>query len=87
MALNFLNDMRSYDASRQYVTFWGHDSAFEVTFRLDTTALKRFSGLDTLSEAIALKAFDENRDRIRFAAQKMYQGKPERYVELSAQDM
>jgi hypothetical protein len=87
MALSFLNDMRSYDSSHQYVTFWGHDSAFEVTFRLDHSALKRFAGLDILSEAAALKAFDENVVSIRFAAQKMYQGKRERYFELSERDM
>ncbi|MDR3376372.1 MAG: DUF1488 domain-containing protein [Ancalomicrobiaceae bacterium] len=87
MALDFLNDSRSYDPSHQYVTFWGHDSAFEITFRLDHAALSRFAGNDTLSEAAALNAFDTNIAYIRSIARKLYQGNPKRYWELSAKDI
>jgi len=87
MALDFLNDARSYDPSRQCVSFWGHDSAFEVTFRLDHAALSRFAGQESLSEPIALQAFDANLVRIRNAARKLYKGPQKRYWELSVNDI
>ena len=87
MALDFLNDARSYDTSRQCVSFWGHDAAFEVTFRLDHTALSRFAGQESLSEQIALKAFDANVVHIRNAARKLYKGPQQRYLEMSIKDM
>jgi hypothetical protein len=87
MALNFLNESRSYNSSHQYITFWGYDSAFEVTFRLDHTALQQFSGLDNPGEDAALQAFDANISRIRLAAQTIYKGKRDRYFELSAKDV
>jgi hypothetical protein len=87
MALEFLNDARSYDASRQCVSFWGHDFAFEVTFRLDHTALSSFTGQEPLSEPTALKAFDANLARIRKAARKLYRAGSKRYLEISVKDM
>ena len=87
MALDVLNDARSYDASRQCVSFWGYDAAFEVTFRLDQSALSLFAGEATLSETIALKAFDANVVQIRKAARKHYKGLQHRYLEMSSKDM
>ncbi len=87
MSLEFLNEARSYDAARQCISFWGHDSTFEVTFRVDFTALKRFAGIDTLTEAIALKGFDKNLEHVRAVARKLYQRTPKRYLELSLADM
>ncbi len=87
MALEFLNDTRSYDDSRQCVSFWGYDSAFEVMFRLDHTALSSFAGQQQLSEPTALKAFDANLDQIRKAAHKLYRGNSKRYLEITLKDM
>jgi len=87
MSLEFLNDVRSYDAARQSISFWGHDLAFEVTFRVDFTVLKGFAGLDTLTEPVALRSFDKNIDRVREAAKKLYKRTPKRYLELSAADI
>ncbi|MFS8037582.1 DUF1488 family protein [Xanthobacter sp. AM11] len=42
MPLQFPNASRVFDPVRRSVTFWGHDSAFEVAFHLDGDALKRF---------------------------------------------
>jgi hypothetical protein len=76
MTLCFLNDCRSFDPERNSVSFWGHDGAFEVTFRLVESALLRISGHDRPGEAAALAAFDTNRDCIRNAAQRIYNRKP-----------
>jgi hypothetical protein len=87
MALIFLNNTRYYDSTHRYVTFWGHDSSFEVTFRLDDSAIQRISGLETPGEAAALGAFDENIAHIHASAVKMYDGNRDRYIELSAGDL
>jgi hypothetical protein len=87
MALDFLNDARSYDSGHKCVSFWGHDSAFEVTFKLDQMALRRFAGQETLTEAIALKAFDSNIKSIRDVARKIYSKNAKRYCEISADDI
>jgi hypothetical protein len=87
MSLEFLNDNRSYDETRQSVSFWGHDSAFEVTFRLDHTALSRLAGQQQLTEPAALKAFDANLDHIRKIARQLYRGGSKRYLELTVKDI
>lgn len=87
MALNFPNDSRSFDTARNSVSFWGYDASFEVTFRLDATALRHLTGVDRLGETAALAAFDTHRAHIRSAALKMYQRHPKRYCELSGSDL
>jgi len=72
MALNFPNQMRSYDASRRAVRFWGHDSAMEASFFVTEDALKRIRPDMRFDEAGLLSAFDANRDRIHAAAAKVY---------------
>lgn len=39
MTIDFLNNCRSYDPHRRCVSFWGHDAALEITFRLDPAVL------------------------------------------------
>jgi hypothetical protein len=72
MALNFPNQMRSYDASRRAVRFWGHDSAMEASFFVTEDALKRIRPDMRFDEAGLLSAFDANRDLIYAAAAKVY---------------
>jgi hypothetical protein len=72
MALNFPNQMRSYDASRRAVRFWGHDSAMEAQFFVTEDALKRIRPNMRFDEAGLLSAFDANRDLIYAAAAKVY---------------
>ena len=72
MALNFPNQMRSYDASRRAVRFWGHDSAMEASFFVTEDALKRIRPDMRFDEAGLLSTFDANRDRIYEAAAKVY---------------
>jgi hypothetical protein len=72
MALNFPNQMRSYDASRRAVRFWGHDSAMEAQFFVTEDALKRIRPDMRFDEAGLLSAFDANRALIYAAATKVY---------------
>ncbi len=85
MTIDFLNNSRSYDPHRRCISFWGHDAAFEITFRLDQAVLGPFvqGGLGQLDEVSALKAFDENITRIRAFASKLYTSGKKNYFEIS----
>ncbi len=87
MALDFLNNCRSFDAERKTLSFWGHDVMFEVAFRLDESALHRLTGLQEFSEEVALAVFDTNQTHIRNAARRVYNKASKRYCELSADDL
>ena len=87
MALNFLNNCRSFDSAQNTLSFWGHDNTFEVVFRLDESALHRLSGRQSLSEAEALAIFDTNIQRIRKAARRLYRRTDGRYFKLTASDL
>jgi len=43
MTLHFPNASRNYNPTQRCVCFWGHDSAFEVSFHLDEEALCKIS--------------------------------------------
>jgi Protein of unknown function (DUF1488) len=72
MALSFPNRMRSYDATRRAVRFWGHESAMESSFFVSEDALKRIQPDMRFDQAGALQAFDVNRELIYAAAAKVY---------------
>ncbi len=72
MALNFPNGSRSYDATRNLVRFWGYDSALEISFLVEVSALYKLNPRTRNVEAGYLEAFDAARDRIHETARKMY---------------
>lgn len=72
MTLNFPNRSRSYDEKRDLVYFWGHDSALEVSFFVDGSALYKLNPQTRRGEAGYLEAFDIARDRIHETARKKY---------------
>ena len=86
MALDFLNNCRSFDPEQKTLNFWGHDVMFEVAFRLNESALHRLTGLPEVDEAAALAVFDSNRTLIRNIARRLYRNTSDRYCELSASD-
>jgi hypothetical protein len=86
MSIRFLNASRSYDASRRSVCFWGHDSAFEITFCVEEDALRLISPQAHRGEAGFLQAFDANRPRIETAASKAYGRTRQSFYRLSAPD-
>jgi hypothetical protein len=87
MTLQFLNASRSYDARRRAVSFWGHDSAFEIAFHVEEDALRRLSPGVPDDEASLLRSFDANRTRIEGVAGNTYsRNRRQNYHRLSASD-
>ena len=72
MTLNFPNGSRSYDARRNLIRFWGYDSALEISFFLEVSALRELNPQTSNVEAGYLEAFDAARDRIHETARKVY---------------
>ena len=72
MKLHFPNPSRSFDPDSSRVLFWGYDSSMEISFFLETAALKRLYPKMNCDEPAFLKAFDTARDRIYEVADKIY---------------
>jgi Protein of unknown function (DUF1488) len=79
MTLHFPNASRHYNPTQRCVCFWGHDSAFEISFHLDEDADR--------DEASLLHVFDVNRARIQEAASVAYSRQQQNYYRLSASDL
>lgn len=86
MPLHFPNTSRIYDPVKRCVTFWGHDSTFEIAFHLDADVLQRFSPPAGKDEATALRTFDMNRGRIERVAGGVYARRRQSFHHLSASD-
>jgi hypothetical protein len=54
------------------VRFWGYDSAIEVSFFVEGSALRRGLPTTTNAQAKILEAFDARRDQIYEAAARLY---------------
>ena len=72
MTLNFPNESRSYDARRSCIRFWGHDSALEIQFFVEVSALCKLYPQTKNVEASYLEAFDAVQDRIHEVARRVY---------------
>jgi Protein of unknown function (DUF1488) len=72
VALHFPNASRYYNLTQRCVCFWGHDSAFEISFHLDEDALFRMSPHAERDEASLLHVFDVNSARIHETARVAY---------------
>ncbi len=72
MALDFPNRSRSYDAKRNLIRFWGHDSALEISFFIEVEALRKLCQQTMDDEVSYLAAFETVRDRIQDAARRVY---------------
>ena len=72
MTLNFTNQSRSYDATRQAVRFWGYDGAREVSFFVTEDALRRLEPGAPVDETSLLAVFEAHHDRVLRAAARVY---------------
>lgn len=79
MTLHFPNARRHYNSTQRCVCFWGHDSAFEISFHLDEEALCMISPYVDRNEASLLHLFDVNRTRIKEAASVAYSYQQQSY--------
>lgn len=86
MTLNFPNESRIYDAKRNLIRFWGYDSALEISFFMDVSALYKLNPQMRSVEAGYLEAFDAARDRIHEIARKVYSRAPQDAYLLAAAD-
>ena len=72
MSLEFPNQSRSIDDTRQSVRIWGHDGALEISLFVEFAALHWFCRDQLKSEFDLLRAFDTYRSRIRDAAARIH---------------
>ena len=72
MKLNFPNNSRSYDESRNSVCFWGYASTIEVSFYVQAAALTLLCPNLENTEPGFLKVFDDALKRIHKVANKVY---------------
>lgn len=86
MALNFPNPVRSFDAGRHCVSFWGSDSSLEIAFQIDFDALAKLSADPVQDEDQALETFDRNRGAILTAAANAYGKNRGSYHRLTVSD-
>lgn len=85
MTLAFPNPSRSFDQSRNAVSFIGYDGMFQVPFYIEAEALL-ISGEKALSETECLTAFDDARDSILDVARKVYSHRRRTSYTLTAAD-
>ena len=87
MALNFPNPVRSFDAGRSCVSFWGSDASLEIAFQIEIDALRKLSADVGDGEAQMLAAFDSHRDAILNAAATAYGRRKASYHRITAADI
>lgn len=86
MAVNFPNQSRSYDTTRNAVRFWGYDSAMEASFYVTADALRRIQPGMPNDEDALLRAFDSNRQLICETAARIYKRGSKGSYDLVAND-
>jgi hypothetical protein len=82
--LNFPNQSRAFDSTRNAVRFWGHDNAMEWSFFVTEDALRHLRPTTGRDEASLLRAFDTNRPAIYAAAVKAFKQSRKGSYELGA---
>jgi hypothetical protein len=87
LTVNFPNQSRSYDATRQAVRFWGYDRAMESSFFVTVDALKQIQPNLQADAAGLLRAFDINRERIYAIAAKVYARGRKGFYQLNVADV
>jgi hypothetical protein len=72
MALEFPNNSRSYDSTRQVVRFWGYYGVFEIAFLIESKVLCAIAPGMKKNETEILSCFDTNWLKIVQAAGRTY---------------
>ena len=72
MALEFPNNMRSFDDRKSRINFWGYDRTIEVSYFIAADVLNRFNKDVGTQETELLEVFDENIEKIRDVAAGVY---------------
>ena len=72
MKIHFPNPSRSYDEDNHRIMFWGYDKAIEISFYVETAALKHLCPDVSELEKSYLSAFDKSIEKIHEIADKLY---------------
>ena len=86
MTLQFPNSIRSYNEAHHDITFWGHDTALEITFVIEQEALERMRGEKSSDEKALCAIFDANVDAIHATAKRLYESHKAGFYRLTAAD-
>ena len=86
MSLHFPNAIRSYNSAHNDITFWGHDTALEITFVLELPALQFMRADKSTDEQELIHTFDQNVNLIHATAKRVYEKKKGGFHRLSADD-
>ena len=87
MTLNFPNPVRTFDAGRSCVSFWGSDASLEIAFQIEIDALRKLGPSTSDGEAQLLATFDSHRDTILNAAAAAYGRRKASYHRITAADI
>ena len=85
--LTFPNPSRSYAATTDRISFWGHDGTKEVPFFLQASALFRLFPRTAYTESAILDAFDSGLQRIHEIAGKAYSRAQRHFYVLGTENL
>jgi hypothetical protein len=77
VTLNFPNPVRTFDAGRSCVSFWGSDASLEIAFQIEIDALRKLS----------VATFDAHRDTILNVAAAAYSRRKASYHRITAAEI
>jgi hypothetical protein len=87
VTLNFPNPVRTFDAGRSCVSFWGSDASLEIAFQIEIDALRKLSVATGDGEAQLLATFDAHRDTILNVAAAAYSRRKASYHRITAAEI
>ena len=85
VTLQFPNPIRSYNEAHHDITFWGHDTALEITFVIEREALELIRREKALDEKALCETFDQNIDLIHDTAKRLYEEHKTGFCRLTAE--
>ena len=86
MTLQFPNPIRSYNEAHHDITFWGHDTAMEITFVIEREALELMCKQKNLDESALCQTFDQHVELIQATAQRLYENHKACFYRLTSKD-
>jgi hypothetical protein len=85
VTLQFPNPIRSYNEAHRDITFWGHDTAMEITFVIERQALEMIGRTPDLDEKALCETFDQHVDQIHSIAKRLYEDHKTGFYRLTAE--
>ena len=86
MSLDFPNPIFNFSDANLGITFWGHDTALEITFFIDLSALQFMQGNKSTYEKVLCETFNQNINLIHATAKRKYKKQKGNYIRLTVDD-